>query len=148
MVYISVSAVAPRTFSLILYSGRVRTLGGADPSPASSLFPSSSHNKTVGYNTLNSMTGKKTKQTPKGTKKGGMDKKKRHGPRLPSALHKELEHFNADPNLEQSDLEKDKFGEDVYEYDEETPEEETRKNGRYDSVDNYEYELPEEFEVS
>ncbi|KAG6471777.1 U3 small nucleolar RNA-associated protein 14-like [Zingiber officinale] len=92
------------------------------------------------------MTGKNTKQIPKGTKKGGRDKKKRHGPRLPSAVRKELEHLNADPNLEQSELEKDEFGEDVYEYDEETPEEETRKNHRYDSVDNYEYELPKEFE--
>ncbi|OAY80691.1 U3 small nucleolar RNA-associated protein 14 [Ananas comosus] len=37
-------------------------------------------------------------------------------------------------------------GEDVYEYDEPVPEEEARKNRRFDEVENYEYELPEDFE--
>jgi U3 small nucleolar RNA-associated protein 14 len=35
----------------------------------------------------------------------------------------------------------DSGAEDVYEYEEGVPEEEAGKNGRYDAVDNYEYEF-------
>lgn len=37
---------------------------------------------------------------------------------------------------------------DVYEYDEPLPEEDSKKNRRFDPVDNLEYELPDQFEVS
>lgn len=36
---------------------------------------------------------------------------------------------------------------DVYEYEEAIPEEESGKNRRYDPVENFEYELPEQFQV-
>lgn len=36
---------------------------------------------------------------------------------------------------------------DVYEYEEAVPEEESSKNRRYDPVENFEYELPQQFEV-
>ncbi|KAE8657654.1 ABC transporter B family member 5 [Hibiscus syriacus] len=38
------------------------------------------------------------------------------------------------------------FANDVYEYEDEVPQEESRKNRRFDPVDNYEYEIPEDFE--
>lgn len=38
-------------------------------------------------------------------------------------------------------------GGDLYEYEEGVAEEESRKNNRYDRVDNYEFELPDDFEV-
>lgn len=41
-----------------------------------------------------------------------------------------------------------KFIDEGYEYDEALPEEETKKNRRFDEVDVYEYELPEDFDVS
>ncbi|BBN68505.1 U3 ribonucleoprotein family protein [Prunus dulcis] len=38
------------------------------------------------------------------------------------------------------------YGRDLYEYEEELPEEESKKNRRYDPVENLEYQMPEEFE--
>ncbi|XP_072977853.1 uncharacterized protein C57A7.06 [Typha angustifolia] len=88
-------------------------------------------------------------------RKGGKRKKeekerggnRRYGPRLPAALRKELDHLNPDRNSS-SDAEDDdgRDRDDVYEYEESIPEEESRKNRRFDPVDSYEYELPEEFE--
>ncbi|KAK1316198.1 hypothetical protein QJS10_CPA05g00380 [Acorus calamus] len=80
-------------------------------------------------------------------KKSGKDEKKnkkKTGPRLPSSFRKELDIRNP----RESDEEEDDGGEvkDLYEYDEEVPEEETRRNRRFDAVDNLEYELPEEFD--
>ena len=37
---------------------------------------------------------------------------------------------------------------DVYEYEETIPEEESMKNRRFDHVENFEYELPKEFKVN
>ncbi|XP_043709609.1 uncharacterized protein C57A7.06 [Telopea speciosissima] len=67
------------------------------------------------------------------------DEHKKTGPRLPSALKRELD----------NDEEVDSDGivdNDVYEYEERKPEEESKKNRRFDPVDNLEYELPDEFE--
>lgn len=81
------------------------------------------------------------------------NKRKRTGPRLPNALRKELERLNpsrpSDSEGEEIDSDEVEFGNgrDVYEYEEEAPPEESRRNRRFDPVDNLEYELPDEFEV-
>ncbi|XP_042518607.1 uncharacterized protein C57A7.06 [Macadamia integrifolia] len=72
------------------------------------------------------------------------DERKKTGPRLPSALKRELDVLN--PNPRNSDEEIDSDVGDVYEYEERMPEEESKKNRRFDTVDNLEYELPDEFE--
>lgn len=80
------------------------------------------------------------------------NKRKRTGPRLPNALRKELERLNprrpSDSEGEEIDSDEAEFGNgrDVYEYEEEAPPEESRRNRRFDPVDNLEYELPDEFE--
>ncbi|KAG5251845.1 U3 small nucleolar RNA-associated protein [Salix suchowensis] len=72
------------------------------------------------------------------------DDKRRTGPRLPQSLRIELDRIN--PN-DQSGSEEDEEGinDDVYEYEEGVPEEESKKNRRFDPVENYEYELPKDF---
>ncbi|KAF9606486.1 hypothetical protein IFM89_025761 [Coptis chinensis] len=85
----------------------------------------------------------KRKQTKK-------KEERRKGPRLPNSLKRELESLNP-KNVNSSDEEEggseDEFNSnDVYEYEAEVPEEESKKNRRYDSVDNLEYQLPDEFE--
>ncbi|CAO2838238.1 unnamed protein product [Amaranthus hypochondriacus] len=87
-------------------------------------------------------------------KHGGRDgkRKKNTGPRLPSAFRKQLNDFKT-PNLHNSDddeiFESDEdeinINNDFYEYEEEVAEEESMKNKRFDHVDNYEYELPQDF---
>ncbi|KAJ4968744.1 hypothetical protein NE237_015445 [Protea cynaroides] len=67
--------------------------------------------------------------------------RRKTGPRLPSALKHELDSRNS--NQRTSDEEVDN---DVYEYEESMPEEESKKNRRFDPVDKLEYELPDEFE--
>uniref|UniRef100_A0A2N9E4P4 Uncharacterized protein n=1 Tax=Fagus sylvatica TaxID=28930 RepID=A0A2N9E4P4_FAGSY len=78
------------------------------------------------------------------------EERKRTGPRLPNSLRKELERLNPSTKLNSDDEEIDSDeGEfntnDLYEYQEEIPQEESRKNRRFDPVDNFEYELPEDF---
>lgn len=89
----------------------------------------------------------------KSRKEKASDKKRRTGPRLPNALKKELERLNPAVNDDASDddgeIDSDAAaGNDFYEYEEGVAEEESRKNKRYDPVENYEFELPEDFEVS
>ena len=48
--------------------------------------------------------------------------------------------LNSDDNEIDSDV-------DLYEYEEGIPEEESRKNNRYGRLDNYEFKLPDDFEV-
>ena len=90
-------------------------------------------------------------------KHGGRDgkRKKNTGPRLPSAFRKQLNDFK-NPNLHNSDDDDEIFesdedevniDHDFYEYEEEVAEEESKKNKRFDHVDNYEYELPQDFKV-
>ncbi|WOL01312.1 hypothetical protein Cni_G10028 [Canna indica] len=97
--------------------------------------------KTLNAKISKNMSKKKNlKSKNKGERE---ERRRRTGPRLPSAMRKELEHLNrGDSDSESEEFRKD----DVYEYEEDAPEEESRKNRRYDSVENYEYELPEEFE--
>ncbi|KAJ8898612.1 hypothetical protein K2173_004225 [Erythroxylum novogranatense] len=81
--------------------------------------------------------------------RGKSTQKKRGGPRLPNALRKELDRVNPKNQFnsgeEDEDISSDE-GNDFYEYEEGVPEEESKKNRRYDPVDNYEYELPDQFQ--
>lgn len=73
------------------------------------------------------------------------------GPRLPNAFQKELDsrYPKGGPSDDEEEIDfNDDVGADVYEYEEAIPEEESRKNKRFDPVENYQYELPEDFEVS
>ncbi|KAL2538946.1 U3 ribonucleoprotein (Utp) family protein [Forsythia ovata] len=77
--------------------------------------------------------------------------RRRRGPRLPNALQKELNLLNpaVEGGLSDGDEDinfDDTVGNDVYEYEEGVPEEESKRNKRFDPIDNYEYELPEDFE--
>uniref|UniRef100_A0ACD5WWD1 Uncharacterized protein n=1 Tax=Avena sativa TaxID=4498 RepID=A0ACD5WWD1_AVESA len=67
-----------------------------------------------------------------------------HGPHLPNKLRRELESLAPARDRgsdDDDDDEDDVVGEDVYEYEEGVPEEEARKNDRYDAVAKYEYEF-------
>lgn len=81
---------------------------------------------------------------PANRRKGGNKEKKwKKGPHLPNALQKELDSLN--PKNDQ-ELPSDDDDIDVYEYEEQIPDEESKKNRRYDPVDNFEYQLPKDFE--
>ncbi|KAF8721082.1 hypothetical protein HU200_023498 [Digitaria exilis] len=72
----------------------------------------------------------------------GPDKKRRHGPRLPRAMRQALDAMGNGTSRGSDDEEvSDAGAEDLYEYEEGVPEEEARKNGRYDDVAKYEYEF-------
>ncbi|XP_008784750.2 uncharacterized protein C57A7.06 [Phoenix dactylifera] len=81
----------------------------------------------------------------KGRKEG---RKKGSGPHLPSSFRKEIDLLNPNPKSPESgsDGGVGDVREDVYEYEEPLPQEESKKNRRFDSVENYEYEFPAEFE--
>ncbi|KAG2540881.1 hypothetical protein PVAP13_9NG587500 [Panicum virgatum] len=75
----------------------------------------------------------------------GPEKKRRHGPRLPTAMRRELDAMGPAPARGSDDEEvSDAGADDVYEYEEGVPEEEAGKNGRYDAVAKYEYEFDSE----
>ncbi|XVF72649.1 hypothetical protein PTKIN_Ptkin12aG0136600 [Pterospermum kingtungense] len=99
-----------------------------------------------------SRTNKKSKRhsnskgLTKNNKKKTNEKKKRTGPRLPSALRTEIDRLNPRVSSNRDDEIDSDVGNDFYEYEEEVPQEESRKNRRFDPVENYEYELPEDFE--
>lgn len=59
-------------------------------------------------------------------------------------LKKEVESLNPNSDQEDEDIKSDI---DLYEYEEQIPDEESRKNRRYDPVDNFEYQLPKDFQV-
>lgn len=73
--------------------------------------------------------------------------KRRHGPGLPNVLRKEIALRDAsDSDASDSDV----AAGDVYEYEQGVAEEESKKNRRYDPVENYLgelHELPEDFKV-
>ncbi|XP_010259528.1 PREDICTED: uncharacterized protein C57A7.06 [Nelumbo nucifera] len=74
--------------------------------------------------------------------------RRKTGPRLPNALRKAIDLLNPKPRESDEEIDSDAEVQvkDVYEYEERMPEEESKKNRRFDHVDNLEYELPEEFE--
>ncbi|CAD6341639.1 unnamed protein product [Miscanthus lutarioriparius] len=70
----------------------------------------------------------------------GQGKRRRHGPQLSKAMRRELDAMGPGPTRGSDDEEgSDAVAEDVYEYEEGVPEEESGKNGRYDAVAKYEY---------
>lgn len=74
----------------------------------------------------------------------------RPGPRLSSSFRKEIGIQSPRDNAESNDDfddEEERVRGDVFEYEEQVAEEESKKNRRFDPVDNYEYELPADFEV-
>lgn len=78
--------------------------------------------------------------------------KKKKGPHLPNSILKVIASQKRPLNSDEEDDDDaidsdDEHGGDLYEYEEGVPEEESRKNNRYDRHDNYDYELPEDFEV-
>ncbi|KAI3966920.1 hypothetical protein MKX01_017571, partial [Papaver californicum] len=80
---------------------------------------------------------------------------KHSGPRLPNQLRKQIEFLSHNKPIhsdeDDEDINSDEeagglhINGDLYEYEEAIPEEESKKNRRFDPVDNLEYELPEEF---
>ncbi|KAK8497530.1 hypothetical protein V6N13_002934 [Hibiscus sabdariffa] len=96
-----------------------------------------------------SKSNKKFKKHSKLTKKNENktdSRRKGKGPRLPSALRTELDRLNPRISSDSDEGIDSDVGNDVYEYEEEVPQEESRKNRRFDPVENYEYEMPEDFE--
>lgn len=79
------------------------------------------------------------------------DGRKRSGPRLPNLLRKELDRLNpnvpsnSEGNEEIDSDEGELYTGDIYEYQEGVPQEESKKNRRFDPVENFEYELPENY---
>ncbi|KAG6647898.1 hypothetical protein CIPAW_07G109900 [Carya illinoinensis] len=79
------------------------------------------------------------------------DARKRTGPRLPNSLRKVLDHLNRNGpsnSEDEEEIESDEgelYAEDLYEYQEGVPQEESKKNRRFDPVENFEYELPQNF---
>ncbi|GMI69439.1 hypothetical protein like AT4G02400 [Hibiscus trionum] len=87
---------------------------------------------------------KKNMNSKKNTNKNNTVSKGK-GPRLPSALRTELDRLNPRISSDSDDGIDSDVGYDVYEYEEEVPQEESRKNRRFDPVENYQYELPKDF---
>ncbi|PHT96975.1 hypothetical protein BC332_34100 [Capsicum chinense] len=83
---------------------------------------------------------------------GGADgRRKRTGPRLPNAMLKELQlpkryTDSDDDEIGSGDGDDVVVNNDLYEYEEGVAEEESKKNRRFDPVQNYQYELPDDFE--
>ncbi|RID75567.1 hypothetical protein BRARA_B02606 [Brassica rapa] len=78
--------------------------------------------------------------------------KKKKGPHLPNSILKVIANQKRPLKSDEEDDDDvlgsdDEHGGDLYEYEEGVPEEESRKNNRYDRHDNYDYELPDDFEV-
>ncbi|KAL3641454.1 hypothetical protein CASFOL_016422 [Castilleja foliolosa] len=88
----------------------------------------------------------------KNKKAAAIEKRPRRGPRLPNALQRELSAFKRSDDGDPSDGDEDVGSDDdvvvndLYEYEESVPQEESMKNRRFDPVENYEFELPENFE--
>lgn len=88
--------------------------------------------------TLSFTKSKKSAKNGRNSKSGG--------PHLPSSFIKEF--GLQKPITNQSDQEEEEEEiKDLYEYEESLPEEETKKNRRFDPVKNFEYELPDDFQV-
>ncbi|KAL5701304.1 hypothetical protein ACHQM5_026654 [Ranunculus cassubicifolius] len=105
--------------------------------------------KSRGGGTI-SRGGEKKRKSIGSKKNPKKNREERKGPRIPNSLRREVDSVN--PRNRGSDDDSDNDDEidlqdiDVYEYDEAKAEEESKKNKRYDAVENYQYELPEEFE--
>lgn len=85
------------------------------------------------------------------SKKNEKGERRRRAPGLPNSLRKEidiLDRFSEAQEIEDEEFDsRDAAGDDFYEYEETVAEEETKKNRRFDPVENYEYQIPDEIEV-
>lgn len=94
---------------------------------------------------------KHSKVSEKENKSSNERRLNRRGPRLAPSLQKEIDRMNGTNGFDSYEGGDSDAGEtftgDFYEYEEVIPEEESKKNRRYDAVDNYEYELPDHFKV-
>lgn len=101
---------------------------------------------------------KKNKERVSKKSKGIVDSKKnergerrRRGPGLPNSLRKEIDILTRVSEARENEDEEydsgDAAGDDFYEYEETVAEEEKKKNRRFDPVENYEYQIPDEIEV-
>ncbi|KAL3845670.1 hypothetical protein ACJIZ3_003073 [Penstemon smallii] len=112
--------------------------------------------KKVKSRSQSTLSGKKgrepqnNKRKKSGSRKNeASEKRARSGPRLPNAFLKEIGGFNSVEEGSSDgydNIDVDGVGNDFYEYEEDLPEEETKKNKRFDPVVNYQYELPKDFE--
>ncbi|PSR89519.1 Small-subunit processome, Utp14 protein [Actinidia chinensis var. chinensis] len=103
------------------------------------------HNNRQG-NKKRKVSSSKTLKSKSEKNSNDGERRKRTGPRLPNALRKELELMGRANRSNSDDEEIDSDdANDVYEYEEAVPEEESMKNRRFDPVENFEYELPNEF---
>ncbi|KAF3331944.1 U3 small nucleolar RNA-associated protein 14 [Carex littledalei] len=92
-----------------------------------------------------SKTEKKGRMKNKGKgRDDGQRKRQGGGPRLTNVLRKELGMLDHKSSSD-SGTEGEEGVRDLYELDEEVAQEELGKNRRFDEVENYEYELPEDF---
>ncbi|KAJ8538350.1 hypothetical protein K7X08_014890 [Anisodus acutangulus] len=85
-----------------------------------------------------------TKRKNKKQRSNGGGVSKRKGPRLPNAMLKELQIPKR--YTESDDEDNNDAVNDLYEYEEGIAQEESRKNRRFDPVENFQYELPDQFE--
>ncbi|KAK4349078.1 hypothetical protein RND71_031833 [Anisodus tanguticus] len=85
-----------------------------------------------------------TKRKNKKQRSSGGGVSKRKGPRLPNAMLKELQIPKR--YTESDDEDNNDSVNDLYEYEEGIAQEESRKNRRFDPVENFQYELPDQFE--
>ncbi|XP_022149059.1 U3 small nucleolar RNA-associated protein 14 homolog A [Momordica charantia] len=92
---------------------------------------------------------KHSKVSEKENKSSNERRLNRRGPRLAPSLQREIDRMNGTNGFDSYEGGDSDAGEtftgDFYEYEEVIPEEESKKNRRYDAVDNYEYELPDHF---
>ncbi|XP_065860458.1 U3 small nucleolar RNA-associated protein 14 [Euphorbia lathyris] len=89
--------------------------------------------------------GNKKWKSKSSGKKTDMKNQRKTGPRLPASLLREVDRRNPNNQFDSDEEIDSDEGRDFYEYEEEVAEEESKKNRRYDRVENYEYKLPEKF---
>lgn len=84
----------------------------------------------------------------KDKKKSGGDNRKRRGIGLPNSMRKVLDRLNHNSSdVDGDDEDVDPAEEDVYEYEEGLAQEDSKRNRRFDPVENLEPKLPDDFEV-
>ncbi|CAN4097332.1 unnamed protein product [Withania somnifera] len=89
---------------------------------------------------------RKNRDTKKKTERLSDGRRKRVGPRLPNAMLKELQLPKRFDDSDEEIGSDDDVINDLYEYEEGVAEEESKKNRIFDPVENYQYELPDDFE--
>ncbi|KAF6141865.1 hypothetical protein GIB67_003236 [Kingdonia uniflora] len=108
------------------------------------------NNKRKGFSSKPQNQTLERKKSKKSNNSRRDDNRKKRGPRLPSAIRKEIGIVKHNPGDSEEDLDSDQGDEELDPFeleDEPLAEEDLKKNRRFDPVDNLEYKFPEEFEV-